>query len=43
MVGLDAKFVVHAVPSLVLDFPSFLAVDAGLDVAAFDVAQMDAT
>jgi hypothetical protein len=43
VVELDAGFVVHVAPSLVLDYQSFPAADAVVDVVAFDVVQMGVT
>lgn len=40
---LDAGFVVHVVPSLVLGYLSFPAAGAVAGVVAFDVVQMDVT
>jgi len=43
MVVQGGRFEVHVVPSLVLGSQSCLAADAGLGVAAFDVAQKGVT
>lgn len=42
-VALDERFVVHVVPSSVLDFRSFLDAIVGLDVVASGVVQKDVT